>query len=355
MTICSPVIFVGPLPPPLHGFSEINRRMLDAIEAQGGAIRFDLAPHGSPWQTTPALIRILVGFVGALFFRRPCALYLALSGGSRQIVDALFLYLARLRGLRIFVHHHSFAYLNERSWMAALCLRAGSRATHIVLCETMGERLRARYGIPRENQRLVSNAAFLVPGESPAASATPGALLRLGYISAITVEKGIFTFLEAVAAAKAAGLDVEADIAGPLDPAIERVFRERLSGLGGVHYCGPVYERAKTEFFGRLDVLLFPSRYRNEAEPVVILEALRQGVPVIAFARGCIGCMLPHQAGLIVPEAEPFAPRATEQLKLYASDRDALSRSKAAARTAFLEHRSRSAAGLSALLEEICR
>lgn len=300
-----------------------------------------------------AFFRNLAGFAGVLIRYRPGALYLALSGGTRQIADALFLLLARARGLRLFVHHHSFAYLNERSWIAALCLRASSRGTHIVLCETMGERLCARYGITQERLRILSNAAFLAPEESNAVPAPPGASLRLGYISNITAEKGIFTFLDVVAAANAGDLAVEADIAGPIDPAIQRRFRERVASLGSVRYCGPVYEQAKTEFFGRLDVLLFPSLYRNEAEPVVILEALRQGVPVIAFARGCVGCMVPHQAGLTMRETEAFSVRAIEQLKLFVSDRDALSRSKVAARAAFLEHRTRSIARLSALLEEI--
>jgi glycosyltransferase involved in cell wall biosynthesis len=219
----------------------------------------------------------------------------------------------------------------------------------------MGERLCTQYGIKRENLRILSNACFLAPDKSNAQPASQGASLRIGYISNITAEKGIFTFLDVIAAAHAAGLVVEADIAGPLDPAIERPFEERIAGLGGVRYRGPVYEQAKTEFFGRLDVLLFPSLYRNEAEPLVILEALRQGVPVIAYARGCIGCMLPNQAGLIVPETGIFSTYAIERLKIFVSDRDALSRSKTAARAAFLEQRSRGAIGLGALLDEICR
>lgn len=57
---------------------------------------------------------------------------------------------------------------------------------------------------------------------------------------------------------------------------------------------GPVSAASKQDFFDGIDVFLFPSRYRNETEPLVVLEAMAQGVPVVASALGCIPEMLPH-------------------------------------------------------------
>jgi glycosyltransferase involved in cell wall biosynthesis len=46
---------------------------------------------------------------------------------------------------------------------------------------------------------------------------------------------------------------------------------------------------------------LFPTKYVNEADPLVIHEALRNGVYVIACERGAIAETLGHGAGLAVP------------------------------------------------------
>ncbi len=58
-----------------------------------------------------------------------------------------------------------------------------------------------------------------------------------------------------------------------MTPAVEPEFRKLLEAAGYASYLGPIYGDAKTAFYGNLDVLLFPSNYVNEAEPLVIHEA----------------------------------------------------------------------------------
>ena len=48
----------------------------------------------------------------------------------------------------------------------------------------------------------------------------------------------------------------------------------------------------RSAFIGSLDIFLFPTNYANEAEPLVIYEAMRRGVYVIACDRGAISEML---------------------------------------------------------------
>ena len=40
------VVFIGPLPPPVHGFSEINQRMLMQLQNYTSVKVFDLSPGG---------------------------------------------------------------------------------------------------------------------------------------------------------------------------------------------------------------------------------------------------------------------------------------------------------------------
>src|ERR1035437_3299044 len=53
---------------------------------------------------------------------RPGALYVGLSGGTGQLIDSLFVIVARMAGLHIWVHHHSFAYIIKRNWISRYCL-----------------------------------------------------------------------------------------------------------------------------------------------------------------------------------------------------------------------------------------
>ena len=58
--------------------------------------------------------------------------------------------------------------------------------------------------------------------------------------------------------------------------------------------------------FFQIDILLLPTRYVNEVEPLVILESLRNGVPVLANSRGCIDCLLPSTLSLVSKSPSTF-------------------------------------------------
>lgn len=161
------VIFVGNFPPPVHGMSLVNAALLDRLRSRGvQPTVLNTSPtslsrsKSARLSRLPKVLRALgtVGWIGA---RHRGMLYLSVSGGYGQIYDCLILVTARIVGLRVIAHHHSYAYLNTRKALAASCIRAvGSEGTHVVLCRDMGERLQARYP-GATNVLIVSNAAFI--------------------------------------------------------------------------------------------------------------------------------------------------------------------------------------------------
>jgi glycosyltransferase involved in cell wall biosynthesis len=349
------VFFVGPLPPPVHGFSVINGQMLDAMRARGAAVQvFDMAPRSklAPlWQW--------LAFMGALLRagrsgRGGAALYLPISGGVRQLIDLAFALPAKLLGLRIFVHHHSFAYLNQSPWHARWAFAVLRNATHIVLCGSMGHKLAARYGIAAHNTRVLSNAAFMALAAEPGpALQADNAQTTLGFLSNITAEKGIFKFFDALDALAAAGVDCRAVIAGPVDPSIQSAFAARLGATAHVRHIGPVYGEAKGQFFSSIDVLLFPTQYANEAEPVTLWEAMAQGVPVVALQRGCIQGMVPLDAGRVVDQPDDFAAAVVQEVSALRATPALLQARRVAAKNAFATARAAYVQALDALLDAI--
>lgn len=343
------IAFVGPLPPPVHGFSEINRRMLLALRDKHTLLVFDLAPKPNRL----SFIHTWWLFLVLVVRDKPSALYLALSGGNRQWVDFAFLLVARLRSIPIFVHHHSFSYLNKKTLSAALCLRFLRSAIHIVLCGFMGEKLVMQYAVDHRNCRVLSNAAFLEDIDTPELVTPLTASVRVGFLSNITLDKGIHEFFSVLHEASCAGLSLEGVIAGPVDPSIRDSFAESLADNTNVRHIGPVYGADKKSFFANIDVLFFPSRYPNEAEPVTILEALGHGVPVVAFDRGCIGGMVPGSAGQVINYSAHFVEQTIAAIRPLAESPTKLASARKAARASFEANLSSNKALLDALIFEI--
>lgn len=348
LMVNSPICFVGPLPPPVHGFSEINRRMLLALRSRHQVVTFDMAPGSNPLGFLLAWWRFFLCVLRC----KPKAIYLALSGGHRQWVDLAFVLVARLRGIPLFVHHHSFSYLNERRFSAAVLFRTLRGATHVVLCGGMGEQLAKQYGIASANIRVLSNAAFLEDIEVPAPVHTEPAPLRVGFLSNITAEKGIFEFFAVLRESADLGLALQGVIAGPVDPAVKKSFSASLAASMNVRHVGAVYGTEKSVFFANIDVLFFPS-HLQEAEPVTILEALGHGVPVVAFARGCIAGMVPAAAGTVFPYSEGFVKQTIEVLRPWAASPALLAAARHAARAAFEAGRVTNNAVLEGLVAEM--
>lgn len=262
-------------------------------------------------------------------------MYLALSGGKRQIIDIVMAALCQAFGRSVVFHHHSFAYLNQPSKLTKLLILAVPRGVHITLCEHMRQLLVSSYGVPAAQVKVVSNVAFLslpYPETDSDIAAKP---LRIAYLSYVTREKGAIRFIDCIRALEQAGVSVEGVIAGPVALEFRDEFESQLSGCRSVRYVGPVYGDEKAAFLSASDVLLFPTEYVNEAEPVTIFEAQAKRLPVIALKRGCIEAQIPNDAGYVFEDPSQFATQAAKVIAELALDRSALERMKRASRSSY--------------------
>ena len=299
------IILIGPLPPPVHGASLINQHVRDWLIRQHVPV---LACSTLPASGTRGY-RYLLGRIGA--YLRCCktilsahavddrsAVYITLSGGFGLIYDFAVTLAARIKGYEIVFHHHAFSYINKPSpVLKAIVRAAGSKQTHIALCPTMALGLHKIYGAQLRIV-IISNLIFFdlagVRRRDPGRS-----LAVLGYLSNISLAKGIDRFLDLLTLLRSRGSRLRAFIAGPFDDAqVRDLVERRIHQIGGVEYCGPVYGEEKSAFLASLDLLVFPSRYHNEAQPLVVFEAQAAGVPVAASQRGCLCEMLDRDPAL---------------------------------------------------------
>ena len=316
----SSVCLVGMFPPPLHGMSLINeyvRRRLAETET----------PHVIDFSPRKLNRSFLIRF-GKLFRVIECAarflllmrtgrvrcVYFGLSGGSGQIYDALFVGLARLYRKKLYLHHHSYQYLNQTRWVAKLLMAiAGRNAIHIVACEKMSADLKRMYPIAMQTKIISGIAALECWGNEVRQHEK---VQRIGFLSNISMEKGIVEFLALAEWSYKAKLPLRFILAGPYqDNQIRQLVEGRMASLSNVTYLGPVYANAKLSFFDSIDVFIFPTKYVNESEGLVIHEAMSRGVPVVTYSRGCIEQIVSDRVGLRLMPSEDFVRVTAEKIQ----------------------------------------
>jgi glycosyltransferase involved in cell wall biosynthesis len=258
--------------------------------------------------------------------------YIGVSGGWGQLLDCCFAAIARILRRRVWVHHHSFAYVDRKSRLTALLIELlGKGATHIVLCEKMASRLSLAYKLTAP-VLVLSNAAFLASSVQKASRASSRPI-RVGYLSNITVAKGIDLYANVVQAFEKS-TEIEFIIAGPIAEPEARQYLDTATSAENVQYVGPIYGDKKLEFLAALDVLLFPSKYANEAEPLVVLEAMSHGIAVVSTDRGCLDCLAGYGGNVAVNESD-FVQTAIDQLQRWLADETLLAEAKSASAAGF--------------------
>ncbi len=349
---------VGPLPPPRHGLSAVNEAVRELSTRNGAqVVCYDTAAASLDRSISVRfgrVRRLLSAARGVINLSqtRKVTVYLSLSGGYGLLWEASIARLARRAGVRLIVHHHSFRYLDSPFWpMRQLVRAAGPEALHVVLCDAMGKKLRERYS--QVGRTLVlSNVAWL--DAAPSKIASKDELRNVGYLSNLSSDKGMMDVLNLADFAQHRAKNLRFTIAGPFEqPAEEIRFWARARKLTNIDYLGAVYGADKERFFREADAFVFPTRYRHEAEPLVALEALRFGCPIIAFGRGCIGSIIDEKSGAVLQVGSDFQEGAWPLLEKWSRAPESFVAARGAAAARYLSMQEAAQTGKAQFLREL--
>lgn len=299
---------IGPMPPPVDGQSTVMCQMISELRPHFAQMRIaDIsAGDGVSWLRPVIKLRR----TASAWWSIPGsdAVYIAVKAGHGMWLTTAAAGLARVAGARVFLHHHSYAYVRERKpRMVALTWAAGRHAHHIVLSRAMATDLS---GVMPEISRplIIGNAALVDRALLELPLKADGGGLVLGHLSNLSLDKGIAEAVDLALALHRAGARVRLIVGGPTVDGESRLHLDRAAQeLGELfEYRGPLAGEAKHAFFMEITHFVFPSRYVHEAEPLVLYEAMAAGAVCVATRRGSISEQLAGSRALLAHSAESF-------------------------------------------------
>lgn len=129
------------------------------------------------------------------------------------------------------------------------------------------------------------------------------------FLSNMIASKGVWDLVEACYLLKESGIDFKCHFVGKWNDITEKEFnikihQQKLDDYIVAH--GAKYGKDKIQFFQDADIFVFPTYYPNECFPIVLLEAMQQGLPCISTNEGGIPNIIDQgKTGFIIEKNKP--------------------------------------------------
>lgn len=243
--------------------------------------------------------RKAVRFIGAyartlwlLATRRYDLCYLAITcHGVGFLKDAPFVLLCKLFRRKVVIHQHNKGMAKDvdrhiYSWLMPMVYRN----TKVIL---LSWRLYSDIEkvVKREHVMICPNGILDTNINEPSAE-RHNDVPHILFLSNLIVSKGVVVLLDALKILKGRGIRFVCDfVGGETKELDDQKFTEEIGarGLGDIAvYHGRKYGKDKEDFLRMADMFVFPTYYFNECFPLVILEAMMYGLPVISTDEGGI-------------------------------------------------------------------
>lgn len=304
------ILFITPLPPPVHGSAMVSQYIKDSHLVQG---EFDcdfvnLSTSRRMDEIGKGGVKKLLRFVGAyfaVFFKllTHCydLCYLAITCHDMGFLkDAPFVLLCKLFGRKVVIHQHNkgmsncvdrwpyrwllpLVYKNTKvillSWYLYPDIEKVVKKEQILICPN---------GIP---PLAIDNTQLIVDNDSGENSKLSTLnKVRLLFLSNLIPSKGVYVLLDACKVLKEKGLQFVCDFVGGESKEIDRTIFEtavKERGLEGiVLYQGPKYGEEKEVYWDNADIFVQPTY--EDCFPLTIVEAMQHSKPVVSTTEGAV-------------------------------------------------------------------
>lgn len=311
------ILYLVQLPPPVHGVSMTNRFVFESDEINRNfrkelvRLRFSENIESlrvfSPGKVFRA-IGILARLIIKLLLFRPDMVYFSFmpvkTGFLRDMVYLMFIKAFRVRiilhlnnrGIKKAFHHSIKGYLYRRAFRNTCVIHVSEKLLMEEFDETGIKELKGTFVVPNTTGYF---------GELPVAKPHPTG--RILFFSNLFPEKGLMHLLNAMLLLRKKHQELKLSVHGAgRGKKTSRMYREFIDKhqLGQVvDLAGPLYGVEKERIFAEGGIFVFPSYFEEECFPLVLLEAMQAGLPIVATKVGAVPEMLDHgnEALLVEP------------------------------------------------------
>lgn len=292
------VLFIGRFTPPVHGAALMNENYFNSPK-----IGKDFVVKNIKINYSSSLERLgklnFIKFVGvfiaifklffSLIFFRPRLIYFEIApNGLAFYRDSLLVLICKIFRKKVLFHLH--ARNVTRNFYSKLIF---SNSKIIILSNLLYSEVEGLFdkkdvfvmpnGLPDQIDSKVFNQILK--------DRMKNKKLEILFLSNMIEEKGALDTLKICESLKGK-MEFECKFAGAWE---SEEFKKRWTNYLEEHhlndvckYVGPKYGQDKKELLSKANVLVFPTKYKNESFPLVIIEAFMYGIPVVAYSNGAI-------------------------------------------------------------------
>ena len=297
------ILFVLHLPPPMHGAAlvgsfiresglvnstfdtrYVNLSASSTLEEVG---RFSLKKFRPVFRLIREVRRTVSEW-------KPDRVYLTPSATMPGLLkDAMVARAARRKGARVILHFHNKGVAERQDrFVYDRLYRILFRDARVIL---LSERLYpdVRKYVPEERVSCCANGVSVPDLDFSTPPAAPPEMTIL-FLSNMIRSKGVSVLIEACRLLKERGIGFRCSLVGALsadypgDSLVDEIRRQGVEDR--VTYEGPAYGEGKWNAFAKADVFVHPTL--NDSFPLVVLEAMGTGLPVVTTAEGGIPDMV---------------------------------------------------------------
>lgn len=317
------ILFVGTLPPPVHGSAVVSQQIKDSKlineTFDGDWVNLSTSRRMDEiGKTTLAKPFRLLGALSKEFWllmtRHYDLCYLAITcHGNGFLKDSPFVLMAKMFRKKIVIHQHNKGMANDVDrwpyrWLLPLCYK---NARVILLSWYLYPDIEKV--VPKENVVIcpngikVKSSEFRVESQLKVESSSEysNKIPRMLFLSNLIESKGVLVLLDALKILKDKGYSFICDFVGGETKEIDaKRFEEEVEkrGLNELAlYQGRKYGEEKEVALTRANVFVLPTM--DDCFPLVLLEAMGHGKPVVTTPIGGISDIVEDKVSGLIAKA----------------------------------------------------
>ncbi|MEV7932680.1 glycosyltransferase [Curtobacterium sp. NPDC089185] len=313
------MIVISQVPPPTHGSTIVTKILLEILAESNVPVRLvdrrfsrSVAEVGSfSLRKILAVPSIVLRLMGAVVSRPAMCIFFCTNRPFSFLVDVLLGEVLRMFKVRTinYVHTSGYADLAARGsvWRYLVRRLLSNGVRTVCLAESLKVDIKpfVKPGSISVIPNTIEEPPLVPPGQqAERRRRTSGG--HVLFLSNLLEEKGADVFVDMAVDLCARSRDLTFALVGQdADPGLADELRLRVerSGYGDrVVFRGARFGHEKWDEIARAELLIFPSRYRFEAQPLTIIEAFSLGLPVVASDVGAIREMVGPENGYLLPE-----------------------------------------------------